>query len=176
MKLKVDKFVLSIMAVIGGAYIFPQWGAVGSEVPIDTIATIGISLIFFFYGLKLSPNKLRDGLKNWKLHVLVQVATFLIIPNLVLLFHPLLRSEEQEMIWLAFFFLAVLPSTVSSSVVMVSLAKGNISAAIFNASISGIIGIGITPLWMGIFIQDVQTDFDFTDIYIKLILQIIFPV
>lgn len=176
MKLKVDKFVLSIIAVIGIAYVFPQWGIPGSKVPIDTIATIGISLIFFFYGLKLSPDKLRTGLKNWKLHVLVQIATFLIIPILVLAFHPLLRSEEQEMIWLAFFFLAVLPSTVSSSVVMVSLAKGNIPAAIFNASMSGIIGIGITPLWMGLFIQDVQTDFDFTDIYIKLVLQIILPV
>src|SRR5690606_1946935 len=176
MKMKIDKFVLSIMAVIGIAYIFPKWGTQDSRVPIDTIATVGISLIFFFYGLKLSPAKLRSGLKNWKLHALVQIATFLIIPVLVLFFHPLLRTEEQEMIWLAFFFLAVLPSTVSSSVGMVSLAKGNIPAAIFNASIAGIIGIAITPLWLALFMQDIQMDFDFTDIYIKLILQIIFPV
>jgi len=176
MGIKVDKFVLSIIIAIGVAYLFPQWGTQESKVPIDTIATVGISLIFFFYGLKLSPDKLRSGLKNWKLHALVQIATFLIIPVLVLLFHPFLRSDEQEMIWLAFFFLAALPSTVSSSVVMVSLAKGNVPAAIFNASISGIIGIVITPLWMGLFIQGTQTDFDFTDIYIKLVLQIILPV
>jgi sodium/bile acid cotransporter 7 len=176
MGIKVDKFVLSIIIAIGVAYLFPQWGMQESKAPIDTIATVGISLIFFFYGLKLSPDKLRSGLKNWKLHALVQIATFLIIPVLVLLFHPFLRSDEQEMIWLAFFFLAALPSTVSSSVVMVSLAKGNIPAAIFNASISGIIGIVITPLWMGLFIQGTQTDFDFTDIYIKLVLQIILPV
>jgi len=176
MKLKIDKFVLSLIAVIGVAYIFPQWGSQDSSVPIDTMATVGISVIFFFYGLKLSPNKLRAGLKNWKLHALVQIATFLIIPILVLLFHPFLQSKEQELIWLAFFFLAVLPSTVSSSVVMVSMAKGNIPAAIFNASISGIIGIVITPLWMGLFIGGTQTDFDFTDIYIKLVLQIILPV
>jgi len=176
MKLKIDKFVLSLIAVIGVAYIFPQWGSQDSSVPIDTMATVGISVIFFFYGLKLSPNKLRAGLKNWKLHALVQIATFLIIPILVLLFHPFLQSKEQELIWLAFFFLAVLPSTVSSSVVMVSMAKGNIPAAIFNASISGIIGIVITPLWMGLFIGGTQTNFDFTDIYIKLVLQIILPV
>ena len=174
--MKIDKFVLSIIVVIAIAYVFPQWGAQGSKVPIDTIATVGISLIFFFYGLKLGPDKLRAGLKNWKLHTLVQIATFLIIPLLVLLFHPLLRSEEQEMIWLAFFFLAALPSTVSSSVVMVSLAKGNIPAAIFNASISGIIGIVVTPLWMGLFIKGTQTDFDFSDIYLKLVFQIILPV
>jgi len=97
-------------------------------------------------------------------------------PLLVLLFRPWIQNEEQETIWLAFFFLAALPSTVSSSVVMVSMAKGNVPAAIFNASISGIIGIVITPLWMGLFIVNTQTDFDFTDIYLKLIVQIIIPV
>ncbi len=158
------------------AYFFPEWGIPESKIPIDTISAIGISLIFFFYGLKLNPTQLKAGLKNWKLHLLVQGATFLMFPLLVLLFRPLIQNQEQETIWLAFFFLAALPSTVSSSVVMVAMAKGNIPAAIFNASISGIIGIAITPLWMGLFVDPAQTNFDFTEIYIKLIVQIILPV
>ncbi|NRR90592.1 bile acid:sodium symporter [Winogradskyella undariae] len=176
MKIKIDKFVLSIIAVIIIAYIFPEWGIENSKIPINTISAIGISLIFFFYGLKLSPTQLRAGLKNWKLHLLVQGSTFLMFPLLVLIVRPFIQNEEQETIWLAFFFLAALPSTVSSSVVMVSMAKGNIPAAIFNASISGIIGIALTPLWMGLFIDSSQTDFDFTEIYLKLIIQIILPV
>ena len=176
MSIKIDGFVLSVIAVIGIAYIFPQWGTPESKIPIDTISAIGISLIFFFYGLKLSPAKLKAGIKNWKLHVLVQGSTFFIFPLLVLIFRPFIQNEAQETIWLAFFFLAALPSTVSSSVVMVSIAKGNIPAAIFNASISGIIGVVLTPLWMGLFVQSAQTDFDFTDIYIKLFVQIILPV
>ena len=158
------------------AYVFPQWGTADSTIPINTISAIGISLIFFFYGVKLSPSKLKAGLSNWKLHLLIQTSTFLLFPILVLLFRPLIEDEAQETIWLAFFFLAALPSTVSSSVVMVSIAKGNIPAAIFNASISGIIGIALTPLWMGLFVHDAQTDFDFTAIYTKLIVQIILPV
>ncbi|WP_320019077.1 bile acid:sodium symporter family protein [Labilibaculum manganireducens] len=176
MKIKIDKFVLSIIAVISIAYIFPDWGTHESKIPIDTISAIGISLIFFFYGLKLSPTKLKEGIKNWKLHLLIQSSTFLIFPLLILVFRPFIQNEEQKIIWLAFFFLAALPSTVSSSVVMVSIAKGNIPAAIFNASISGIIGVVITPLWMGLFVQSAQTDFNFTDIYLKLIVQIILPV
>ncbi|MFH4964511.1 bile acid:sodium symporter family protein [Gaetbulibacter sp. M235] len=176
MKIKIDKFVLFIIVVIGVAYLFPHWGSKESQIPLKTISTLGISLIFFFYGLKLSPDKLKAGLKNWKLHVLVQATTFLIFPLIVLAFHPLIQTQEQEILWLAFFFLAALPSTVSSSVVMVSIAKGNIPAAIFNASISGIIGIVVTPLWMGLFVHSAQTDFDFTEIYIKLIVQIILPV
>lgn len=174
--MKIDRFVLSIIIVIGISYLFPYWGSKESPIPLDAIGTVGISLIFFFYGLKLSIVQLKSGLKNWKLHLLVQTTTFLIFPLLVLAFRPFLQTQEQETLWLAFFFLAALPSTVSSSVVMVSIAKGNIPAAIFNASISGIIGITLTPLWMGLFVKSASTDFNFADIYIKLIVQIILPV
>ena len=176
MNIKLDKFVLAILVAIVVAYFFPQWGIATSPIPLDTISAVGIALIFFLYGLKLSPQKLKAGLGNYKLHLLVQACTFLVFPLVVLLFRPLVQNAEHELLWLSFFFLAALPSTVSSSVVMVSIAKGNIPAAIFNASISGIIGIVITPLWMGLFIDDMQTDFDFTEIYMKLVLQILAPV
>ena len=176
MNIKLDKFVLAILVAIVVAYFFPQWGIATSPIPLDTISAVGIALIFFLYGLKLSPQKLKAGLGNYKLHLLVQACTFLVFPLVVLLFRPLIQNAEHELLWLSFFFLAALPSTVSSSVVMVSIAKGNIPAAIFNASISGIIGIVITPLWMGLFIDDMQTDFDFTEIYMNLVLQILAPV
>ncbi len=176
MKGKIDKFVLAIILVILLAYWFPQWGSSESGIPLDRIGSIGVSLIFFFYGLKQSPEKIKNGLKNWKLHVLVQLSTFLIFPLLVLVFYPLAQSAQRHTLWLSFMFLAALPSTVSSSVVMVSMAKGNMPAAIFNASISGLIGIVITPLWMGLFLKSTEQDFDLGTIYIKLITEILVPV
>jgi sodium/bile acid cotransporter 7 len=135
-----------------------------------------VSLIFFFYGLKLSPEKLKTGLKNWQLHLLIQLSTFLLFPLLVLLFYPFMQSVHMHTLWLALLFLAALPSTVSSSVVMVSMAKGNVPAAIFNASISGLIGIALTPLWMGLFMQSTEAEFDLGNIYFKLIVEILLPV
>lgn len=176
MKFKPDNFVLAIIAVILLAWLFPQWGSKSSPVPLDTIGSIGISLIFFFYGLKLSPAKLKAGLKNWKLHLLVQLSTFVLFPLLILLFYPLATTANAQIIWLSFFFLAALPSTVSSSVVMVSMAKGNLPAAIFNASISGLIGIAITPLWMGLFLSTETAGFDLSSIYLKLLTEILIPV
>jgi sodium/bile acid cotransporter 7 len=79
-------------------------------------------------------------------------------------------------LWLAVFFLAALPSTVSSSVVMVSIAKGNIPSAIFNASISGVIGIVVTPLWMGLFLGKQAGSFDFGSVIADLFLTILLPV
>ncbi|KAB5488863.1 bile acid:sodium symporter family protein [Flagellimonas hadalis] len=174
-KIKLDRFVLAIILVVVLAYFFPGLGSRDSQVPLDPIASVGISLIFFFYGLKLSPKKIRTGLKNWRLHLLIQVSVFLIFPLIVLAFHPFLGSGESSNIWLAFLFMAALPSTVSSSVVMVSLAKGNIPAAIFNASISGLIGIVVTPLWMGVFLEQQAGDFDLLDVYVKLLTEILLP-
>ncbi|MFD0932402.1 bile acid:sodium symporter family protein [Psychroflexus salinarum] len=174
--MKIDKFVLAIVLTIVIAYFFPKFGEGESVIPLDRIASIGISMIFFFYGLKLSLKQLVSGLKNWRLHLLVQLSTFLLFPFLVIVFYPFFQGDTTESLWLAFLFLAALPSTVSSSVVMVSLAKGNVSAAIFNASISGLIGIVITPLWVGIFLQQSSVDYSLADIYLKLLIEILLPV
>lgn len=174
--MKIDRFVLFIILTIVIAYFFPAWAVRENDSSIEIISSVGVSLIFFFYGLKLSFEKLREGLKNWRLHLLVQSTTFIIFPLIVLLFYPLVNTSEQKTLWLAIFFLAALPSTVSSSVVMVSIAKGNIPAAIFNASLSGLIGIALTPIWMGLFLQSTDTAFNFSSIYLKLLLEIIAPV
>lgn len=174
--IRIDPFVLGIIISILLAYFLPGLASRQSSVPLDTIAKIGISLIFFFYGLKLNPDKIRHGLRNWRLHLLVQSFVFLVFPLIVLAFYPLFKSGTYFDIWLAFLFMAALPSTVSSSVVMVSIAKGNIPAAIFNASISGLIGILVTPLWMGIFLEHQSTEFSFIAVYTDLVLQILLPV
>lgn len=174
-KFKIDSFVIAIALSIVIAYFFPQVGAADSPVPMNFICSIGISFIFFFYGLNLNSDAIRDGLKNWKLHLTVQGSTFLLFPLLVLPFFPLAKDTSYEIIWLGFLFLAALPSTVSSSVVMVSLAGGNLPAAIFNASISGIIGILLTPLWMLPFINQTDVAFDFSSIYLQLITEIVIP-
>jgi sodium/bile acid cotransporter 7 len=146
-------------------------------IPLKQIGNAGISGIFFFYGLKLSPQKMKEGLSNWRLHLLVQLSTFFIFPVLVMAFYPLMMTDEHRTLWLAVFFLAVLPSTVSSSVVMVSIARGNIPGAIFNASISGLIGILITPLWMGLFMKASQESaFGLGHIFLELLVKILLPV
>lgn len=174
-KLRIDTFVIAIVISIILAYFFPQLGASDSPVPMSLISSLGISFIFFFYGLSLSSEAIRNGLKNWKLHVSVQASTFVLFPLLILPFFPLIEDTSYELLWLAFLFMAALPSTVSSSVVMVSMAKGNLLGAIFNASISGIIGIVLTPLWMLPFVKQTDVALDFSSIYLQLITEIVIP-
>mgnify|MGYP005749246113 CR=1 FL=1 len=162
--------------MIGLAYLWPELGTDREPISLGDIAGYGVSLIFFFYGLRLSPEKLKAGLSSWRLHVAVQLSTFILFPLLVLPFHTYFEGSKAELLWLGTFYLAALPSTVSSSVVMVSIAGGNIPAAIFNASISSLIGIFITPLWMGVFLQASTEGFDMGSIMGKLVLQVLVPV
>lgn len=174
--MKVDKFIIAIILVVIAAYFFPHPATSQSPLSLDTISSIGISLIFFFYGLKLDIDKLKSSLKNWRLHLLIQLTTFVIFPLIVLPFYLMTGDEHSRLVWLSFFFLAVMPSTVSSSVVMVAMAKGNIPAAIFNASISGMIGIIAAPLWLSMFVNTSSGDTSgIADIYLSLSVEIILP-
>jgi sodium/bile acid cotransporter 7 len=175
-KVGLDWFILSIIGVIVLASQFPGPGIAEGPFSISSLANWGISFIFFFYGLKLSRKKLVAGLGNWRLHLLVQVSTFILFPVLILLLRPWLDSGNTRVLWLGSFFLAALPSTVSSSVVMVSIANGNIPGAIFNASISSLMGIFITPAWMAVATGGSHDHIDMSDVVMKLLLQILLPV
>ncbi len=166
--MKTDPFILFLLLVVALAWFVPGPAHV---LPLDTLSSIGISLVFFFYGVKLSPAGIRSGLSNVRLHLVVQAFTFLVFPLAAFLFKPLMASKE---VWLGLFFLAALPSTVSSSVVMVSIARGNLPAAIFNASISGLIGIFVTPLWMSLYLQGGESDM--SSVYLNLLFEILLPV
>jgi sodium/bile acid cotransporter 7 len=171
-----DWFISGLFLMILAAWLKPGIGMDLQPVHLGLIIDIGVVLIFFFYGLKLDPAKLKSGMSNWKMHLAIQLTTFLLFPLLILPFYPFLKGTNLEIFWMGMFFLAALPSTVSSSVVMVSIAGGNIPGAIFNASISGMIGIIMTPFWMGLFLTSHAAGFDFSHVLVQLIVQIIVPV
>ena len=142
-----DWFLLGLAGAVALAYLVPGVGSKASPVPWKLLTTTGVALIFFFYGLRLNLEKLKAGLRNWRLHTVVQLTTFVVFPLLGLAVRPFFGSEKADLLWQSIFFLCTLPSTVSTSVVMVGIAGGNLPAAIFNASISSLIGIFLTPVW-----------------------------
>jgi sodium/bile acid cotransporter 7 len=175
-----DKFVPALLLVILLASLFPEPAAYEGDFTLHNVGDIGITLIFLFYGLKLNPRKLRQDLSNWRLHLVVQASTFILFPLIVLPFYHWWADSPHALLWLGGFFLATLPSTVSSSVVMVSIAKGNVPGAIFNASISSLAGIFLTPLWMGLVLTTSQSNSgeaaEYSSILLKLVLQVLLPV
>ena len=167
--------LLLLMVVLGK--VLPYEESYQQVFSLSSFIDWGIAGIFLLYGLKLNIKEVKQDISNWKLHLVVQLATFILFPLLVLLFYGLAVGTAYYALWLSIFFLASLPSTVSSSVVMVSIAKGNVTSAIFNASMSGIIGIIMTPLLMGFFLQQSgESGANQSEIFYQLLLKVLLPI
>ncbi|MEN4760608.1 bile acid:sodium symporter family protein [Chryseobacterium sp. C39-AII1] len=173
---KQNIFLLLLIVMVFMAKLIPFKESYNEFFNLSAFIDWGIAGIFLLYGLKLNLKEVVKDISNWKLHLLIQSGTFIFFPLLVLLFYPLVKSSEFENIWLSIFFLACLPSTVSSSVVMVSIAKGNVTSAIFNASISGLIGIVMTPLLMSFFLEPTSGSENHGEVVQQLLIKVLLPI
>lgn len=147
-KLNIDWFLVGMGVAAGLAWLFPDFGAAGGAMHPEIVTKAGVALIFFLNGLALSFASLKDGAGRWPLHLLVQACTFLLFPLLGFLILATSNGWMTPELQLGFFYLCALPSTVSSSVAMTAAARGNVPAAVFNATLSSLIGVFLTPLWL----------------------------
>ncbi|MBF9001500.1 bile acid:sodium symporter family protein [Vibrio nitrifigilis] len=145
-RLRQEWFLFGMVCAIVVSSVLPNLGKSDGWLHLDQLTQFGIALIFFLHGINLSPQKMREGMSNWRLHLLIQVTTFAIYPLIWVVFSHGFNLLFPPALALGFCYLFALPSTVSSSVAMTSLAKGNVPGAIFNASFSSVLGVILTPL------------------------------
>lgn len=145
-------FLFAMFALILIASINPEIGKTDGLLQINKISNIGIALVFFLHGLGLSFQKLKQGLTTWRVHILVQLTTYIVFPLIFFIGNYMFGEYIDKGLLLGLCYLCALPSTVSSSVAMTAIGKGNIPAAIFNATISGLIGIVATPFLIALFV------------------------
>jgi sodium/bile acid cotransporter 7 len=146
----IDWFLFGMLVAVGLAWIAPEPGARGGVLHAELLNKLGVALIFFLHGLTLSFAALKAGTLRWRLHLLVQLSTFVLFPLLGLVIITVLADRLSAGLRTGLFFLCALPSTVSSSVALTALARGNVPAAVFNATLSSVLGVFLTPLWLGI--------------------------
>lgn len=149
----IDGFVLIMLAAIALALAAPELGTGDGPLHLGLVTSLGVALVFFLHGAALSRDKLVAGAKHWRLHTFVQVFTYVVFPLIGAALMFALHDRLPADLLLGVFFLCALPSTVSSSVAMTSMARGNVPGAIFNATVSGLIGMALTPLLMGLVIS-----------------------
>ena len=64
-----------------------------------------------------------------------------------------MRYLLPDGLWTGVLFLCALPSTVQSSIAFTSIARGNVAGTIASAATSNLLGIGLTPLIIGLMAQ-----------------------
>lgn len=142
-------FLAGMLAAVALATLTPELGRSGGPLRADVAVDVGVFVVFFLHGVHLTPERLRAGASRWKLHLLVQTFTFVVFPLLGLALRSAARPLAPPHLVTGFLYLCFLPSTITSSVAMTSLARGNVVGALFNATLSSVIGVVVTPLLVG---------------------------
>lgn len=137
-------FTLMLIAVVAAASLFPATGSGATF--FEGFTTWAIVLLFFLHGAKLSRHAIIAGITHWRLHLLVFSFTFALFPVIGFAASPLIQPVLGPDLLVGLLFMCALPGTVQSAIAFTSIARGNIPAAVCNASASSIIGIVATPL------------------------------
>lgn len=139
---------MMLMAAVALASLLPVRGA--GALFMDGLTAAAIALLFFLHGAKLSRAAIVAGAGHWRLHGIVLAFTFLLFPLLGLAAQALASPFLAPSLAAGLLYLALLPSTVQSSIAFTSMAGGNVPAAICSASLSNLLGIILTPMLVGL--------------------------
>lgn len=168
-----DNFTLALLIAIGLASVLPCRGE--TAVIFDHVTNIGVALLFFLHGAKLSREAVIAGLTHWRLHLVVMLCTFAMFPLLGLVMKPGLLAVITPELYLGVLFLCTLPSTVQSSIAFTSMARGNVPAAVCSASASNMLGIFATPMLVGLMVMPHTGAAISADSFLKIVLQLLLP-
>lgn len=146
--MKIDPFILIILAAVALASLFPASG-VGAQI-VDVVTTVAISLLFFLHGVRLKRETLVSAASDWKIHLLILSLTFVLFPLIGVGLHAAVPGLLSQPLWMGILFLCALPSTVQSAIAFTSIARGNVAVAVCAAAFSNLFGVIITPLLAGL--------------------------
>jgi sodium/bile acid cotransporter 7 len=167
-----------MVAAVGFGFLLPGPGSRNGVLHPELLSNIGIAVILFLQGLSLPWEKVKVGLNNWRLHVIIQSFTFIVFPIVGLglhVFAPYVWPSEPASVRDGFLYLCVFPSTISTSVVLTSVAKGNTAGALFNAVVSNIAGVIITPVLVHLLMQASGHSSPFGPLLLKISLLTLLP-
>ena len=145
-RLPIDGFLATMLSAVALALAFPSIGRSDGPLHLGIVTNVGVALVFLLHGANLATDKLVAGMRHWRLHLFVQLCTFALFPLLGLVLAWVLDGRVAPGLMVGLLFLCMLPSTISSSVAFTAMAGGNVAAAVFNATLSNLIGIVLTPL------------------------------
>ncbi len=141
---RVDPFLLLLVTAAVVATVLPATGA-GFEA-LRIASMIGIGLLFFLYGARLSAAETLHSLRNWRLQGTILSVTFVFFPLLGLLTRAVPDRALSPDLAAGLLLLTLVPSTVQGCVVYTRMAGGNVAAAVVSASTSNLLGVFVTPL------------------------------
>jgi sodium/bile acid cotransporter 7 len=169
--LKREWFILALIGTVGGASLVPCYGT-GACIG-QWLAAFAISSLFFLQGARLPRSAVTAGIMNWRLHLGIASATFVLFPMVGVALLAVFSNLPASM-RIGLLFVCVLPSTVQSSVALVSIARGSVAGAVCAATVSNIAGLVVSPMMLAVLLH-LQGGAIALDGVWKILLQLLVP-
>ena len=146
--LKRNWFLLGMLAAIALGFLAPGAGRLVNPASATRIALI--AALFLIAGFTLPSESIGPGLASWRLHLFIHAFLFLLTPALFFLTTLPLRRLFGPELAAGMLALAVLPTTISSCVVFTQVSGGNVMGTLFNAAVSNLLGVFLSPLLLSL--------------------------
>jgi sodium/bile acid cotransporter 7 len=141
--------LLALGLVILLAYFFPSVGKRGGHIRSEYTITYGaVIIIFLCSGLTLPFDKLVKHARNIRLHIIVQITSFLLTSAVFfgIACAPSTNGSIETITLVGFIATGSLPTTINSNVVMTRQAGGDVAATMVSVTLGNFLGPFITPL------------------------------
>ncbi|KMP09054.1 sodium/bile acid cotransporter 7 [Coccidioides immitis RMSCC 3703] len=135
------------------AYFFPNVAKHGGIIHAEYSILYGaVAIIFLISGLSIAKEKLILQLLNYRVHILVQGISFLVVPAIMVAFVQLIYTSDHgrridEAVLAGYILVACFPTTISSNVAMTREAGGDDAVALMEVLVANMLGPFVTPGW-----------------------------
>ncbi|WP_419662960.1 bile acid:sodium symporter [Desulfosarcina variabilis] len=166
-------FSICLITVVDGSGIL---AAGGKWLKLHRGPDLVVVLIFFFSGLALSPEQLKKGLMDVSGILLALVVIFIAAPLIAVLFSLFPMGTG---IVIGLFMVAVMPSTLSSGVVMTAAAGGRPAHALVITIVANVLSVFTIPVVLSLLLamigQSAIVSIDKAAIMIKIGILVVSP-
>jgi len=174
--LKKNWYVIGLLLVLVLAFLAPGFGVRLNEG--KRANTAAIVIIFLISGFSLPTEAVLRGVREVRLHLYVNLFVFVVTPLYFLLTAWPFRDVLGGYLLVGIYGLACLPTTISSCIAFTQMAGGNVVGTVFNAALSNLVGVFISPLLLTLLLRGGAYGMPFaevTRIFMKLLVKVLLP-
>lgn len=175
--LKSNWFIIGIISALILGFLISDIGILLNRG--SYFSTVLVIVIFIITGAKLPVGAIKNGLKDVRVHVYIQIFIFIIVPVYFYLSSLIFRDTFGPEVILGIYALAALPCTISSCIVFTQTAGGNVVATVFNAAFANIIGVFLSPLILSLLLRSsdgIHSATELSAVLQKLALMMLLPI
>lgn len=145
-------FLIALVFTVALSFGYPKGGVFLSNL-IPHLQTILIIIMYLGMGISTDSSVLISGFSKWRLHLLIQSCLFVLAPILSYGIFLILSLKFGASNSVGILFIGTLPTTITSCILLTKQSGGNSVGAMYNATLSQILGVFFTPLLLSIFLH-----------------------